>query len=219
LKPKKFNHNKDKIKSSHKKYTKKRIDKFFENELKSILDILSNKDIPQQTKFQLKRYAIICIASLIERYCAYNIRIIIDKEKKDISKLIVKEKNNTLSSSHYTDGEKVVSTYDFTNYDNIEWVFSRILGIKFFDSIIEIDKSDPFRFYGSGKKTIYKKNFNKIFVDRHKIIHELPSPNYSDGFLRSRYNDTMNFFDAAHALCWKISRNKIIKENPQFRIR
>ena len=127
MKPKNFNYNRDKIKSSHKKYTKKHIDKFFTNELNPILDILSNKDIPRQTKFQLKRYAIICIASLIERYCAYNIRVIIDKEKKNISKLIIKKK----SSSHCTDGEKVVSTYDFTNYDNIEWVFSRILGIKF----------------------------------------------------------------------------------------
>lgn len=214
MKPKNFNYNRDKIKSSHKKYTKKHIDKFFTNELNPILDILSNKDIPRQTKFQLKRYAIICIASLIERYCAYNIRVIIDKEKKNISKLIIKKK----SSSHCTDGEKVVSTYDFTNYDNIEWVFSRILGIKFFSSIIEMDKSDPFKFYGQGKKTIYKNMFNKIFVDRHKIIHELYSPNYS-GYLRSRYNDTMNFFDAAHALCWKVSRDKIINENPQFRIR
>jgi hypothetical protein len=218
LKPKKFNPNEDKIKSSHKKYTKKQVDKVFENELKPILEILSNKDIPQENKFQLKRYAIIRIASLIERYCAYNIRIIIDKEKKNISKLFAKEKNNTLSS-RYTDGEKVVSAYDFTNYDNIDWAFSRILGIRFFYSIMEMDKSDPFRFYGSGKKTIYKNRFNKIFVDRHKIIHELHSPNYSDGYLRSRYNDVMNFFDAAHALCWKKSRNKIIKENPQYRIK
>jgi hypothetical protein len=217
LKPKIFNYNNDKIKASYKKITKKHIDKFFAIELDPILAILSNENVDEQTKFQLKRYAIIRIASLIERFCSYNIRNIIDKEKKDISKLI--KKDNALSLSHNTNGEKVVSTYDFTNYKNIDWVFSQILKIRFFKSIFEMDKSDPYRFYGRGKKSIYVDKFNKIFIDRHKIVHELSSPEYSNSYLRSRYNDARNFFDAAEALCWKKSRNIIIKQNPQFKIR
>ena len=219
MKPKKFNCNEVKIKISHKKFTKKHIDNFFKNELEPIHNVLSNENIDQETKFQLKRYAIIRVASLIERYCVYNIRKIIDSEKKDISKLIIKKDDNNKSTLTCTDGDKVISTYDFTNYDNIDWVFSQILGIRFFEMIFEMDKSDQFRFYGRGKKTIYRKEFNKIFVNRHKIIHQLYSPRYPDSYLISRYNDVANFFDAAEALCWKRSRNNYIKDNSHLKIR
>ena len=91
---------------------------------------------------------------MIERYCAYNIRKIIDKEKKDISKLIIIKSDDNTSSIKCSNGDKVVSTYDFTNYETINWVFSQILGLRFFYSIIEMDKSDSYRFYGKGKKML-----------------------------------------------------------------
>ena len=55
------------------------------------------------------------------------------------------------------------------------------------------------------EKTIDRNRFNKIFYDRHKIIHEFYLPKYSDKYLINLFNDTANFFDAAYALCWKIT--------------
>ena len=225
MEPKKLIYNEDKINSSYIPITIREIRTLFEKELEPIIKVLLDENTERDIKNILKKYAVIYIATLIERFCAYNIREIIDKEKINIAHLISKrnhesknDEDNTLSSS-YTDGEKVVSTFNFTSYDIINWVFSRILSVRFFELIFAMDKSDQYRFYGSNKeKTIYRDQFNKIFDDRHKIIHQLFSPEYSDNYLISRLNDTMNFFDAASALCWKDSRNKFIKDYPQYKL-
>ena len=84
MEPKKLICNEDKINSSYIPITIREIRTLFEKELEPIIKVLLD------IKNILKKYAIIYIATLIERFCAYNIREIIDKEKINIARLISK---------------------------------------------------------------------------------------------------------------------------------
>lgn len=144
-------------------------------------------ELEQNTKFEeeFKEYVILKLITLIEFTLKELVRTFVDKNSIDVSKLIsnneiVKNKNEYKDA---TNGEIVVMKYNFQNIKKIDYVFSKLSGIGFLDSLKEF-LSNPAKtgasdllaltsFRNSSSLVSNWEGFKQMFEIRSKIAHNI----------------------------------------------
>lgn len=180
---KKFDFNK--IKDFDKIILDQEIPKVFQNELQNVYDSLKNPR--SKISKHLKKYFIIRLVTMIESHLKYLMAHLIDYHKLPINHVF---KDETISiqisdlseikKKEFSIGKIVAISYNFQNMQDVDKVFSRILGLKFFDTFVEYGK------IAVRKKIILKEDidhfqkyrgiFFEMFNFRNKIVHTMYTP-------------------------------------------
>lgn len=144
-------------------------------------------ELNQNTKFaeEFKEYVILKLVTLIEFTLKELVRTFVDKNSIDISKLFSKNDITKIKNEfkNVTIGEIVVMNFNFQNIEKIGFVFNRLLGINFFESLKEF-LSDPAKtgahdllalqsFRNSNSLVSNWEDFQQMFEIRNKIAHNI----------------------------------------------
>lgn len=124
----------------------------FNHEWKPILDSLSSDNISPELRLCLKNYLVISLVSTIEKVFWNLARYNIDKFSLDTSNIVKDQVTIPLSvldmkkQVSITKGKIIASSFNFANPKDIEFFFSHLLHLQFFESIKLIDKNDPYNY-------------------------------------------------------------------------
>lgn len=144
-------------------------------------------ELNQNTKFaeEFKEHVILKLVTLIEFTLKELVRTFVDKNSIDISKLFSKNDIAKIKNEfkNVTNGEIVVMKFNFQNIEKIGFVFNRLLGINFFESLKEF-LSDPAKtgaydllalksFRNSNSLVSNWEDFQQMFEIRNKIAHNI----------------------------------------------
>jgi hypothetical protein len=172
------------------------------------------KRYDQYVSEAVTRYIIIRNVGALEGFLRLMAAMIVDKNGVDFSKFftdyhdfetMLKKVNQSMGRrgrrKKLTKGQFFASNFDFVNPDEINWVFSRLLGLKFFDTVKLINRyplSQPWR--GSRGFVRNWKKFMKMFEWRHQIVHSMEFVQISREELRSLCSNTLMFMEQASVL-------------------
>lgn len=144
-------------------------------------------EINQNAAFneEFKEYVILKLVTLIEFTLKELVHTFVDKNSIDISKLFSKNDIAKIKNEfkNVTNGEIVVMNFNFQNIEKIGFVFNRLLGINFFESLKEF-LSDPAKtgaydllsltsFRNSNSLVSNWEDFQQMFEIRNKIAHNI----------------------------------------------
>lgn len=175
-------------KKNHLKIDEKKMKKFyqisqddFENKMKEELNpifaVLKSKKLDKKLERHLKNYLIIRVVTIAENYFGNKARDIIDKYDVNVTNLVtvssIKDLDSLIENTHRTKGEIIASNFSFQNELQIDYVFTQLLGFRFFEAVenmMSIFSIMP------ELENVMVFNWDKlydIFELRHKIIHNL----------------------------------------------
>jgi hypothetical protein len=104
-----------------------------------------------------------------------------------------------------TKGQAFASQFDFVNPCEIDWVFSRLLGKKFLETIKKINSragKHPWKCCRSRGLVKNWHNFEKMFEQRNEIAHLMKRIRLSKDDLCSLCNNTKMFMEQANVLVY-----------------
>jgi hypothetical protein len=127
----------------------------------------------------------------------------VDERNLDASKIMNKESlEEEVKKEQYTAGELVATNFNYSNYDEIQKVLSRLLDLDFLGTARELDRTDPYT-YVKGAISLNNnwEQFKEMFDLRDDVTHEMKDVELSRTELLSLADNTMNFLDAASWIC------------------
>jgi hypothetical protein len=100
-----------------------------------------------------------------------------------------------------TRGQVFASQYNFANPEETNWVFSRLLGLDFFETIKKINRY-PIKNPWPGSRGLVRnwKNFMKMFEWRNEIVHSMKHVQLTKTELVSLCSNTLVFMEQASIL-------------------
>jgi hypothetical protein len=104
-----------------------------------------------------------------------------------------------------TKGQAFASQFDFINPCEIDWVFSRLLGKKFLETIKKINSragKHPWKCCRSRGLVKNWHNFEKMFEQRNEMVHLMKRIRLSKDDLCSLCNNTKMFMEQANVLVY-----------------
>jgi hypothetical protein len=160
------------------------------------------------------RYILIRNVCTLECYFRKIASMIVDNNGTDFSKFFKRyqdfetkfnEVNKDIGLSgkrkKLTRGQFFADQFNFNNADEIDWVFSRLLGVRFFDTVKRINKyplSNPYP--GSIGFVRNWKKFKKMFEWRNRTVHSMERVQLSREELRSLCSNTLMFMEQSSVL-------------------
>lgn len=152
-------------------------------------------------------YILIRNVSAVEYYLRQIASMIVDNNGADFSKFFSEDFETKFKAVNQgrgrgrkklTRGQFFASLFNFAKPDEINWVFSRLLDLKFFDTIKKINRyasKNPW----PGSRGIVRnwKNFMKMFEWRNQIVHSMELEQLSREELRSLCSNTLVFMELA----------------------
>lgn len=176
----------------------------FDREWIPILLALESKETPKEIKDSLRNYIIISMVSTIEKKLRQLAAKNIDAFDLSVANLVEGTITIPLSAidviakGKVTRGSLIAANFSFANPREINFFFSRLLGIKFFDTIRELDYLDPYNYVKHAANLNRNwDNFMEMFDTRNIIVHEKYQVELSNSQIKSLVNCTLNFLDAA----------------------
>lgn len=175
----------------------------------------------------LTMYVLIRNVSALEYYFRYAASKIVDVSYRsiDFSKFFTYNfetefaKANRKRKKKLTRGQAFASQFDFMNPGEINWVFSRLLGKKFFETIWKINRragKHPWKCRGGRRSRGLVKNWDNfigMFEKRNEIVHLMKRIRLSKEELCYLCNNTRMFMEQANVLVYGTEpgrmRNKI----------
>jgi hypothetical protein len=162
----------------------------------------------------ITRYILIRNVCTLECYFRKIASEIVDNNGADLSKFfkeykdfepkfnkVNKDIEQKRKRKKLTKGQFFADQFNFANPDEVDWVFSRLLGVRFFDTVKRINRY-PFRnpyprsigFVRNWKK------FKKMFEWRNRTVHSMERVQISREELRSLCSNTINFMKQSSVL-------------------
>jgi len=168
----------------------------------------------------LTMYIIIRNVSALEYYLRQVASKIVDNDNNnksiDFSKFFTydfetefakaNQKRGTRRRKKLTKGQAFASQFDFVNPGEIDWVFTRLLGKKFFVSIKKINPragEHPWKCRRRSRGLVKNwKNFMKMFEQRNEIVHLMKRIRLNKEELCYLCNNTRMFMEQANVLVY-----------------
>lgn len=175
----------DKIRDFDKIIPEREFYDVFNDELAYVYNSLKNPR--SKISKHLKKYFIIRLVTMIESYLKYLAAHLVDVHKLKISNLFqegtismqIKDLEE-IKKKEFTIGKMVAISFNFQDMREADWVFSRLLGVKFFDILEEYGEiavrkklllEDEVKHFLENKE-----NFFDMFGLRNEIIHSMKTP-------------------------------------------
>jgi hypothetical protein len=181
----------------------RRVNRTFETEIEPIVNALRNPRLKARVRESLGNYLIIRLVSMTDYYFSNRISRMIDEGKLDASKVMDKKSlEEELKKGQYTAGAFVGTNFNYSNYEDIQKILSRLLDLNFLSTVRELDRTDPYK-YVKGAISLESNwdHFREMFDLRDDIAHEMKDAKLSKTRLLSLADNTMNFLDAASWMC------------------
>jgi len=141
------------------------------------MEALQDKKLNKKLERHLKNYLIIRTVTLAENFFQNKAKEIIDKHDLDVSGLIettaITDLESTLKNTNRTKGELIATNFSFQNELHIDFVFSQLLGIKFFHWATFFKGLFVFSTQIYDRLLINPDFLFDIFELRHKIVHNI----------------------------------------------
>lgn len=160
------------------------------------------------------RYIIIRNVSALEGFLRQIASMIVDRNGADFSKFFTdykdfdsklkevnKDRGRRGRGRKLTKGQFFASQFNFVNPEDIQWVFSRLLGLKFLDTVKRFNRyplSNPYP--GSIGFVRNWNRFMRMFEWRNQIVHSMELVQLSREELRSLCSNTLTFMEQASIL-------------------
>lgn len=162
---------------------------------------------------QLKKYIIIRLVTIIETYLQNIVSELIDDYDLDVTSLfqgteipIPIKHFKEIQKKDFTKGKIMAINFNFQNINEIDKVFSHLLGLNFFETLKDwID-------FGIERKVISKSEvhllenwdkFQEMFSLRNEIVHTLQTPHKirkNVDYFKSLWDTTWHFINCVHNL-------------------
>lgn len=140
---------------------------------------------------------------MIEYFFSNIVRRMVDERKLDVSKFFDDKSLEEKMKEGRTADQIAVSTFDYANYDQIQYSVSGLLDLDdFFGTVRALDKGDPYKYVIGA--ILLEKNFEEskaMFDLGNDIVHGMKDANLSSRKLSSLADNTMNVLDAASWIC------------------
>jgi RiboL-PSP-HEPN len=160
------------------------------------------------------RYIIIRNVGAIEYYFRQMANMIVAKKGANYSKFftnykdfepMLKKVNQSRGKrgrgKKLTKGQFFASQFNFVNAEEINWVFSRLLGLWFFDTVKRFNKYPLKNPYPHSKGFVRNwHNFEEMFELRNRIVHSMELVQLTRNQVRSLCSNTLNFIEQASIL-------------------
>jgi hypothetical protein len=215
-----------KLEFSYPKYASDNVRAYQRREIDPILSRLFEKNMAENPSMSdpdrydeyvneaVTRYILIRNVCTLECYFRKIASMIVDNNGTDFSKFFKRyqdfetkfnEVNKDIGLSgkrkKLTRGQFFADQFNFSNADEIDWVFSRLLGVRFFDTVKRINKyplSNPYP--GSIGFVRNWKKFKKMFEWRNRTVHSMERVQLSREELRSLCSNTLMFMEQSSVL-------------------
>jgi len=155
------------------------------------------------------RYIIIRNVGALEYYFRQMANMIVAKKGANYSKFFTNyrdfnhmlKKVNQNRRKKLTKGQFFASQFNFVSADEIDWVFSRLLGLRFFDTVKKFNRY-PIRNPYPGSMGFVRNwpNFEEMFELRNRIVHSMELVQLTRTQIRSLCSNTLNFIEQASIL-------------------
>lgn len=169
------------------------ISDLFKDQLDPVYNEIIKSTDPELRKL-LINYFLIRFVSVIENFCKNKVIFIIDENNLNVNSLFSRNEMtinieiiNEIKKKEFTKGRLTAINFNFQNPDDINYVFSRLFNINFFETIFgyveikenkeKIKKNDEVLL--ELKKLIHEwDEFLELFDIRNQIVHSLKSIDY-----------------------------------------
>ena len=160
------------------------------------------------------RYIIIRNVSALEGFFRHIASLVVDKNGADFSKFFTdypdfdskleevnKERGRRGRGKKLTKGQFFASQFNFVNYEEINRIFTRLFGVKFFDTVKRFNRYPLNNPYPGSIGFVRNWNrFRRMFEWRNQIVHSMEVVQVSRDELRSLCSNTLNFMEQASIL-------------------
>ena len=180
-----------------------RVNRTFETEIEPIVKTIKNARLTARVRESLGNYLVIRLVSMTDYYFSNRLSRMIDEGKLDASKVMDKKSlDEELNKGHYTAGKLVAMNFNYSNYEDIQKILSKLLDLDFLSTVRELERTEPYK-YVEGANSLDNNwdDFRKMFDLRDDIAHEMKDSKLSKTQLLSLADNTMNFLDAASWIC------------------
>jgi hypothetical protein len=216
----------EKLDFSYSEYELEHIRPYQSREIEPVLSRLFKKNMAEHPSMSepehydeyvnevVTRYILIRNVGALEYYLRQIASMIVDNNGVDFSKFFTnyydfetklkavnQGRGRRGRGKKLTRGQFFASQFNFVNPKDINWVFSRLLELKFFDTVKRINRyplSNPWP--GSIGFVRNWKKFMKMFEWRNRIVHSMELVQLSREELRSLCSNTLVFMEQASVL-------------------
>jgi hypothetical protein len=166
-------------------------------------------DAEEGLKRALRKYLIVSLASTLEYFFKSQAKQYADKYDIDLTtifkgelRLPVSQLGQMVKEEHIiTSGNIIVSSINFLDLEQVDWLFSKMLRINFLDYILKLNNANKYRYVFRGHPIpIEYEKIKQAFELRHKIVHDLYDADLSDWKIICLWDNAMNIMDVGTSL-------------------
>jgi hypothetical protein len=160
--------------------------------------MLLDKKVNPYLKQTLRKYVIIALFAALEYFFKNEASNLVDKLNLEVSSLLIKGNLEKLViDKGTTKGNIIASTYSFVNIDEIDFVFSNLLGLSsFLDYVVKLNVTDQTRFVLDGHPLpIEYDKFRKAYNLRNEIAHGIKNVKLSNSMIIQLWDNFLNIID------------------------
>lgn len=179
-----------------------------ETEAEPIITLLGKEPISETIKQSLRKYLIVLLISALEFFFKNQARLIVDRNDMDVSNLFegkisftVSDLDQLVKDKKLTKGNIVASSFSFINLDEINYIFSTLLGLKFLDYVQKLNDINQTRqvFDGHPIPLEYRR-LMEAYELRHQIVHELKDVHLTKTKVLELWDNALNVMEIANTV-------------------
>lgn len=179
-------------------YSFRKVTGFYSSQIDFLIKMLLDENVSPHLKQTLQKYILVTCFAAMEYFFKNEASNLVDKLNLDVSNLfshgniekMVKDKGTTK-------GNIIASTYSFVNIDDIDYVFSNLLGLtSFLDYVVKLNVTDQTRFVLDGHPlAIDYEKFRKAYSLRNEIAHGIKDVKISKSMVIHLWDNLLNIID------------------------
>jgi hypothetical protein len=156
-----------------------RVNRNFKTEIEPIVKTIKNPRLTARVREPLGNYLVIRLVSMTDYYFSNRLSRMIDEGKLDASKVMDKQSlDEEVNKGKYTAGALVATNFNYSNYDDIQKILSKLLGLNFLSTVRELDRTHPYEYVEGGISLDNNwDDFRVMFDLRDDIAHEIRTRN------------------------------------------